>query len=71
MRALVGDLRRRLEDTRRGGGDTATRKHRERGKLTARERIERLVDRGAAFLELSPLAACDLYDGQAPGAGVS
>ena len=41
-----------------------------RGKLLARERIERLVDPGAAFLELSPLAADGLYDGEAPAAGI-
>ena len=70
MRALVDELETRLEEARRGGGDEATTRHRDRGKLTARERIERLVDDGAAFLELSPLAACDMYEGQAPGAGI-
>jgi len=70
MRQLVDDLDTRLEEVQRGGGDQATSRHRERGKLTARERIERLVDGASAFLELSPLAACDLYDGQAPGAGI-
>jgi len=45
-------------------------RHRERGKLTARERVERLADPGAPFLELSALAAEDLYDGAAPGAGI-
>ncbi len=70
MRALVEDLNERLERSRRGGDDEATRRHRERGKLTARERVERLVDRGSAFLELSPLAANEMYDGQAPAAGI-
>jgi len=70
MRELVEDLARRLGQAARGGGEDATERHRSRGKLTARERIERLVDRGAAFLELSPLAACDLYDGEAPAAGI-
>jgi 3-methylcrotonyl-CoA carboxylase beta subunit len=70
MRGLVDDLNRRLDEARAGGGEAATRRHRERGKLTARERIERLVDRGAAFLELSALAACDMYEGEAPGAGL-
>jgi acetyl-CoA carboxylase carboxyltransferase component len=70
MRALVDELETRLDEARRGGGDEATTRHRDRGKLTARERIERLVDGGAAFLELSPLAACDMYEGQAPGAGI-
>ena len=45
-------------------------RHRSRGKLLARERIERLIDPGADFLELSPLAAHGLYDGEAPGAGM-
>jgi acetyl-CoA carboxylase carboxyltransferase component len=70
MRASVGELRTRLERVRRGGGDEAVAKHRERGKHTARERIERLCDPGAAFLELSPLAAEGLYDDAAPGAGI-
>ncbi len=70
MRAAVEELRRRRDSVRAGGGEEATARHRARGKLTARERIDRLVDRGAAFLELSPLAACDLYDGAAPSAGI-
>ncbi len=70
MRSAVDELRRRLDSVRAGGGEEATARHRARGKLTARERIDRLVDRSAAFLELSPLAACDLYDGAAPSAGI-
>jgi acetyl-CoA carboxylase carboxyltransferase component len=70
MRALVEDLDRRLAEVRLGGGEVATERHRSRGKLTARERIDRLIDRGASFLELSPLAAGDLYDGEAPAAGI-
>jgi 3-methylcrotonyl-CoA carboxylase beta subunit len=70
MRALVADLERHLERVRRGGGETAVARHRARSKLLARERVERLVDPGAAFLELSPLAAHGLYDDQAPGAGI-
>jgi acetyl-CoA carboxylase carboxyltransferase component len=54
----------------RGGGDRAIERHRSRGKLLARERIDRLVDPGSAFLELNALAAWDVYDGQAPSAGV-
>jgi acetyl-CoA carboxylase carboxyltransferase component len=53
-----------------GGGEKATERHRSRGKLTARERIDRLVDPGGAFLELNALAAYDLYDGEAPSAGI-
>jgi 3-methylcrotonyl-CoA carboxylase beta subunit len=67
MRDLVNDLEVRLADVQRGG-EQATERHRGRGKLPARERIEQLVDAGSAFLELSALAACDLYDGDAPAA---
>src|SRR5438105_11629706 len=70
MDELVGELRERTAQVARGGGETALERHRSRGKLTARERIDRLVDPGTAFLELSALAACDLYEGDAPGAGL-
>jgi acetyl-CoA carboxylase carboxyltransferase component len=70
MEDLVAELRERTAQVARGGGDKATERHRSRGKLTARERIDRLVDPGAAFLELNALAAWDLYDGQAPAAGI-
>ena len=66
MDGLVAELDRHLERARAGGGETAVERHRARGKLLARERIERLIDPGAAFLELSPLAAHGLYDGEAP-----
>jgi acetyl-CoA carboxylase carboxyltransferase component len=70
METLVGELRERSAFVARGGGERAVARHRERGKLTARERIDRLVDPGAAFLELNALAAWDMYDGQAPAAGI-
>src|SRR5690242_2350883 len=70
MQELVADLERRLERVRAGGGDAQVERHRARGKLLARERIERLVDRGAAFLEFSVLAGEGLYDDEAPGAGI-
>src|SRR5256885_872119 len=70
MAALVAELLERTEQVARGGGDAAVERHRSRGKLTARERIDRLVDPGGAFLELNALAAWDLYDGQAPSAGI-
>src|SRR3954453_11492798 len=70
MQELVADLERRLERGRAGGGDAQVERHRARGKLLARERIERLVDRGAAFLEFSALAGEGLYDDEAPGAGI-
>jgi acetyl-CoA carboxylase carboxyltransferase component len=70
MESLVAELRERTAQIARGGGEKALGRHRARGKLTARERIDRLVDPGAAFLELSALAAWGVYDGDAPGAGI-
>src|SRR4051812_47507047 len=70
MERLVAELRDRSAQIARGGGEKATERHRSRGKLTARERIDRLVDPGGAFLELNALAAWDLYEGQAPAAGI-
>src|SRR6187431_2534353 len=73
MSRLVDDLRDRtsiLAERGAGGDDQSIARHRERGKLPVRERIDRLIDPGSAFLELSPLAATDLYDGDAPGAGI-
>jgi 3-methylcrotonyl-CoA carboxylase beta subunit len=69
-RALVDDLREQLALARAGGGARAAERHVARGKLLPRERVERLLDRGSPFLELSPLAAHGLYDGAAPGAGI-
>ena len=60
MARLVTELRGRLEQTRQGGGERYLRRHREQGKLPVRERIETLLDPGSPFLELSPLAACDI-----------
>src|SRR5438128_6842909 len=70
MEVLVRELRDRSAQVAAGGGEKATERHRSRGKLTARERIDRLVDPGGAFLELNALAAWDVYDGQAPAAGI-
>src|SRR5205823_5358897 len=70
MEELVAELRERTAQVARGGGEKALERHRSRGKLTARERIDRLVDPGAAFLEFSALAAWDMYGGDAPGAGI-
>jgi 3-methylcrotonyl-CoA carboxylase beta subunit len=67
---LLDDLNARVERARQGGGETARRRHVERGKLLARERVERLCDPGTPFLELSPLAAEELYESAAPGAGI-
>src|SRR5262245_27582017 len=70
MNALVEELRERTAQVARGGGDASVERHRARGKLTARERIDRLVDPDTAFLGLSPLAAWNVYDGQSPAAGI-
>src|SRR5919201_6234699 len=69
MDGLVAELRERTALVARGGGERAVERHRSRGKLLARERIDRLVDPGAAFLELGALAAWDVYGGEAPSAG--
>src|SRR4051795_11319790 len=70
MQTLVADLRSRRDRVRGGGGEDAVAKHEARGKLTAHARVEALLDPSTTFLELSPLAAEDLYDGAAPGAGI-
>jgi 3-methylcrotonyl-CoA carboxylase beta subunit len=67
---LVDELCEISAEARRGGGEKAQRRHRERGKLPVRERIERLLDPGTAFLELSTLAAYGMYDGRVPAAGI-
>ncbi len=67
---LLADLRQRTERAAQGGGQRARDRHTARGKLPPRERVRRLCDLEAPFLELSPLAAEDMYDGQAPGAGI-
>ena len=70
MDALVAELRERLAAASRGGSEQARAKHRARGKLLARERIDRLLDPGSPFLEIAPLAAEGMYDRAAPSAGV-
>src|SRR6478609_5690261 len=67
---LVEELRERSALVAAGGGDQAVERHHARGKLLARERIDLLVDPGTAFLELNALAAWDIYDGEAPSAGI-
>ncbi len=69
-RRLAEELRSRLALVRKGGGELAQQRHAEQGKLFVRERIDRLLDPGSPFLELSPLAAWELYDGDAPCAGI-
>jgi 3-methylcrotonyl-CoA carboxylase beta subunit len=73
MRSLTADLRARtaaVTERGAGGDERSIARHVERGKLLVRERIERLIDPGSAFLELSALAANGMYDGEAPSAGV-
>lgn len=66
----VQNWRRQVEIAKLGGGEESLKKHKSRGKMTARERIEALLDQGSAFLEFSTLAAFDMYEGQAPGGGL-
>jgi acetyl-CoA carboxylase carboxyltransferase component len=70
MRQLVDQLRGRIAAARQGGGPKYVERHRAQGKLPVRERIDLLLDRRSPFLELSPLAAFDMYDNDAPAAGL-
>ena len=70
MTALVAELRERVGAARLGGGEKPLQRHRDQGKLPVRERIDGLLDPGSPFLELSHLAGWELYDGDAPGAGL-
>jgi 3-methylcrotonyl-CoA carboxylase beta subunit len=67
---LLADLNARIARAAGGGGERSRERHVARGKLLPRDRVDRLTDPGSPFLELSPLAAEDLYDGDAPGAGI-
>ncbi len=69
-RALATELRERVARAARGGEERARRRHLERGKLLPRERVERLLDPGSPFLELSQLAATGLYGEEVPAAGL-
>jgi 3-methylcrotonyl-CoA carboxylase beta subunit len=70
MRGLVDDLRDRLATVRQGGSESARAKHLQRDKLLARDRVDRVLDPGSPFLELSPLAATGMYDDAVPSAGI-
>ena len=70
MQAVVDDLRAKVAAIAQGGGEAASAKHVARGKLLPRERVQNLLDPGTPFLELSQLAAYDMYDGAAPSAGI-
>ena len=70
MEKLVAELRAKTAEAALGGPEESRRRHTERGKLLPRERVERLIDPGSAFLEIGALAANGMYDGEAPGAGL-
>jgi len=69
-RGLAHTLRERLAEVHQGGGEKYRKRQESQGKLFVRDRIERLLDPGSPFLELSPLAAVGMYDLEAPGAGI-
>lgn len=69
-RGLANELKKKIENVRKGGGDDAVKKHKARKKLLPRERIEKILDPGSPFLELSALAANEVYDEDVPGAGM-
>ncbi|HZK36460.1 MAG TPA: carboxyl transferase domain-containing protein [Aeromicrobium sp.] len=70
MRELVAELTERLAQVRVGGSQSARDKHLARGKLLPRDRVDRLLDPGAPFLEIAPLAAYGMYGGGVPSAGM-
>src|SRR5579864_5084497 len=70
MQRLVNDLRGHVARAREGGGPRYLQRHIDQGKLPVRVRVDRLLDAGSPFLELSPLAAFGMYDDQAPAAGI-
>src|SRR3990170_6195204 len=69
-RALADKLRSDVAQAALGGTEKHRQRHVERGKLLPRERVERLLDPGSPFLEIGQLAACDMYEGEGPGAGM-
>src|SRR5262249_32314385 len=70
MKEEVDKLRQRLARVREGGSAESRARHVERGKLLVRDRIEKLIDPGTPLLELSPLAAFDMYENDAPSSGL-
>ena len=69
-RGLANELKKRIEKARLGGGEDAVKKHKARKKLPPRERIEKILDLGSPFLELSALAGEGVYDEEVPSAGI-
>ena len=70
-RALAEKLRADVAEAAKGGPEKHRERHVSRGKLLPRDRVERLLDPGSPFLEIGQLAACDMYDSEVPGAGLS
>ncbi len=70
FREVLATFKKRLTEVKKGGPPKAIERHKERGKLLARERIDLLIDPNTPFLELSSLAACDVFDNQFPSAGI-
>ncbi len=70
LRTRTAELRARLEEVRRGGGEAARERHVGRGKMLVRDRVDRLLDPGSPFLELSPLAATGMHGDEVPAAGI-
>ncbi|MGN6058352.1 MAG: carboxyl transferase domain-containing protein, partial [Sphingomicrobium sp.] len=69
-RALAEKLRADVAEAAKGGPEKHRQRHLDRGKLLPRDRVERLLDPGSPFLEIGQLAACDMYEGEVPGAGL-
>src|SRR5881397_4303897 len=70
MQQLVAELRSKLDGVKKGGGETAVRRHKGRGKMFVRDRIQAVLDPETPFLEFSALAANGMYDDEAPSAGI-
>ena len=70
MQALVNELRSKISDITQGGGEAARQRHQQQGKLLPRERLAQLLDPGSPFLELSQLAAYQVYPDPVPAAGI-
>jgi len=69
-RSLAEKLRADVAEAAKGGAEKHRERHVSRGKLLPRDRVERLLDPGSPFLEIGQLAACDMYEGEVPGAGM-
>ncbi|MFO1259553.1 MAG: carboxyl transferase domain-containing protein [Sphingomonadaceae bacterium] len=69
-RALAEELRGKVAEAALGGNEKSRERHVSRGKLLPRDRVERLLDPGSPFLEIGQLTACDMYEGEVPGAGI-